>query len=171
MMLIQWCLIFKLIFYRNVEWLWMCTKSGCVKRHNSWKHDLWVPWTRAGSVLALLPTSCVSWGKLPGLLSFPIFICSGTQWMGRYTWLSMQNPLSSCFLANTWTNSLRFGPSLHAEQSGPLRSFRRKILLRLNTIHHDRIVIWNNRFLLLFPPFWIQSNLSSCSWRHLKTYK
>ena len=151
---------------------WVCEKAQQLKAWPLSSMDQ--GWLCPGIITYQL---CV-WGQVTWacwaylkLLSFPIFICSGTQWMGRYTWLSMQNPLSSCFLANTWTNSLRFGPSLHAEQSGPLRSFRRKILLRLNTIHCDRIVIWNNRFLLLFPPFWIQSNLSSCSWRHLKTYK
>ena len=91
-MLIQWCLIFKLIFHRNVEWLWMCTKSGCVKRHNSWKHDLWVPWTRAGSVLALLPTSCVSWGKLPEL--------------AELTWSCWASPFSFALGHNEWVDTL-----------------------------------------------------------------
>lgn len=127
------------------------------------------------------PLSSMDQGWLcPGIITYQLCVLEQVTWLaelppfsfalGKNEWVDKQNPIPSCFLANTWTNSLRFGPSLQAEQSGPLLSFRRKILLKLSTIHHDRIVIWNNIF-ILFPPFLIQSNLSSCSWRHLNTYK
>lgn len=159
-------------FCKNLECLWMDTQRECVERHNGWKHDL------QGST---------DWGWLcPGIITYQlcvleqvtrlaelVFSCvlGHNEVCGRYTWLSMLNPLPSCFLANTATNSLKFWASLQTEQSGPALSLKRKILIRLNTIHHERIVIWNNRFILLFTPFWIWSNSSSCSWKHLNRCK
>ena len=165
MMIIQWCLIFKLIFTK----IW--NGYGCVPKVGVLKGTA----VKSMTFEFHGPGLALSWHYHPPA------VCLGASYLacwasplwalGHKEWVDMQNLLPSCFLANTWTNSLRFGPSLHAEQSGPVLSFRRKILLRLSTIHHDRIVIWNNRFLLLFPPFLIQSNLSSCNWRHLNTYK
>lgn len=46
-------------------------------------------------------------------------------------WLSMQNPFSSYFLANTVTNLFRFGADLSTEKSGLLLTLEKQIFISL----------------------------------------
>lgn len=120
-MVIQWCLILKIVLQNFGMFMTVYTKVVC------WKAQWLKVWPEEFHKLGLalfwchhLPAVCRGASYRACWASVSSFVIRHNEVCGRHTWLSMKNPFSSCFLANTATNLFRFGANLYIKKSGPL---------------------------------------------------
>lgn len=130
--MIQWCLIFKIILQKNWN-VYECVHKGSVLKGTVVENLTFrVPQTRAGSILMLSPLAVCPGASYRARWALVFsFVIWHNEVCGRQKWLSMQNPFSSYFLANTVTNLFRFGADLSTEKSGLLLTLEKQIFISL----------------------------------------